>query len=486
MHAAHDHFATMDLASAEHERRELLALGATVVRAAPSTWPTMRDWFRRVKDVFGNSDEPSLIDARLAVLSSELRQTWLNACHIFADRQQKSPLRTAVSATAAGTSVEFGYERDLQPTDLEARCARAALPTHGWHSDHVLFSSAQSALTAILHWARSSGYWDERTPHLAFAGGYFETRQLLDVFRGRSMIWKCERSVDRLLGFTTTNCRTMLLEPIFYGDGANVFDLSAFERLWQKLASDAPDLLILDTTLTGPLFPLDRVLRVVRAEKAPVVVSFRSGLKLDQAGLELTNFGVASIHQRASQPTSSIGDELRRLRTVLGLGLTFDEISALEAPWIFDRSYFEAYAASVFKNNWELARALDRHNSLFAQVLHPQFAQPGCTWAHAPYCILRLPTDDPGLYSLLERIITSEAAKRGIQLDVGGSFGFRGDRFEVIVPKPGDDDVHLRIAMGARGGWSSRETIALMSEIALYPDMPALANAYMHVVESTA
>ena len=38
-------------------------------------------------------------------------------------------------------------------------------------------------------------------------------------------------------------------------------------------------------------------------------------------------------------------------------------------------------------------------------ILATQFARPDCSWAHAPYCVLRLRDDEPALYRFLERVI---------------------------------------------------------------------------------
>jgi hypothetical protein len=110
-----------------------------------------------------------------------------------------------------------------------------------------------------------------------------------------------------------------------------------------------PSLVILDTTLTGPTFPMSRMLEPLSGETAPVVINVRSGLKLDQAGLELVNVGILSVYTHIATRASLFADiaaSLRHLRTVLGLGLTLDEISTLEAPW-FLAAFARAQPGSI-------------------------------------------------------------------------------------------------------------------------------------------
>lgn len=464
----------------EWERRELLDLGEAIVTAMPSAWPSFQNWLSAVRGLSDEACASFSVEAALAALTMELRRLWLRFAHEKADTQIKSPLRTSTASTPAGVPLVYGYERGIQPHVLEDRCFAAAPAPNGWAADHVLFSSAQSALAAILHWASTSGFWDESSPHLTFAGNYFETQQVLNIFRRRSIGWSRDKSIG-VSPQPGRESRTILIEPVFYDEAANVFDLAAFHRAWPRMFSLAPGLAILDTTLTGPFFPIDELIEPLGGDDAPIVITFRSGLKLDQAGLEMVNVGIVSVYRHRTKLASThvdVAAQLRHLRTVLGSGLTFDEISTLEAPWFLNREYFHHHSQAVFDNNAHLARELLNRNRLFAQVLHPQFAQPNCRWAKAPYCVLRLPDSDHAQYRLLERVLAYEADRRGIYFDLGGSFGFRGHRFETVIPDPAMGSPFLRVAMGSRSTPSARAVIELLGQIAALPDFAHVMERY--------
>jgi hypothetical protein len=148
----------------------------------------------------------------------------------------------------------------------------------------------------------------------------------------------------------------------------------------------------------------------------------------------------------------------------------------LEAPWFLDRELARDYAGAVFENNALLAKRLAETLSdcagLFSQVSHPTL---GAGDADAPFVLLQLHEDSPENYRRLEEIIARAAKARQIRFDKGGSFGFRGHRFEAILPEAGEITPFLRVALGARKGWSRDGIIALLSEIARAKSIAELA-----------
>jgi len=464
-------------AGCERERRDLLELGEQIVARVPASRLAFQSWFDATR---GLSDEACVTftpEAALARLAAEFRRLWLKVAHKTADQHMRSPHHADAPITPSGAEVPYGYEREIRPTVLEERCTRYAPAPAGWSAAHVLFSSAQGGLASVLHWAQEDGIWTvDGAPHLTLAGNYFETQDLFGLFCGGELTWSKAKSLEPAGRTGGGPSRVMLIEPVFYDDGVNVFDIDAFRRVWAN--ADNPEretaLFVIDTTLTGPAFPLDEFLAALHP--GSIVIQIHSGLKLDQAGLELASVGIASIFcaDAKSPRAAEIAERLRKIRTATGVGLTLDEISVLEAPWFLDQGYFRRYTQAVFKNNAALATALSGKSSLFAQVLHPEFARADCPWAQAPYCVLRLRDATPENYELLERAIETECERRGLLFDRGGSFGFRSHRYETVTPAVGRGDRFLRIAMGARGGPSLNGIIELMRELSALPSVDKL------------
>jgi hypothetical protein len=105
-------------------------------------------------------------------------------------------------------------------------------------------------------------------------------------------------------------------------------------------------------------------------------------------------------------------------------------------------------------------------DGLFAQVSHPSLGVHDDGTGGAPYCLVQLADDRPENYQALEQLIAREAKARNLRFDKGGSFGFRGHRYEAILPEAGEITPFFRIALGARGGWSRDGIIEMLCEVA--------------------
>ena len=128
-----------------------------------------------------------------------------------------------------------------------------------------------------------------------------------------------------------------------------------------------------------------------------------------------------------------------------------------------------------FANNRLLAQSIGSGSAVFGPHCHPSRSVAG---AEAPFCALQLRDAAPARYRRLAEIVEQQSEQRGFLLTKGGSFGFRGHRFELIEPAPGQGDPFLRIAMGWRDGHSCRGLGELLGELAAHKSFEALDRAY--------
>ena len=89
--------------------------------------------------------------------------------------------------------------------------------------------------------------------------------------------------------------------------------------------------------------------------------------------------------------------------------------------------------------------------------------------AEAPFCAVRLRRGDDTAHRRLLEIVDAEVRRRGLRVTQGGSFGFRGHRYELIEPDHEDGVPFLRVALGFRGGPTLEGLIALFRELAARP-----------------
>lgn len=395
------------------------------------------------------SDAPGLAGGGADGAALELRRAWLARAHHPADSTLKSPCEGDVSPLPDGQSICFGYERELSPNVLESRAPLCYPVPPGWQSLRVLCRSGQAALSCLLHLVAHETTTLPLTVH--HAGRYFETTKLLDLW---------PRQVFAPSTGSPSHVDVLIGEPV-HCDGR--FGISIPTRLPR-----ARQALLLDTTMVGLQVDIAPWLETLEGSFAAV---FRSGLKLDQAGLELANVGIVQLFVRdgAKMQQSAMGAALESIRALTGGGLTLDELAALSAPWFLDRTYLEHYTGRVFANNAALARAIGTGSQLFEERSHPSLLSPD---AVAPFCAIRVREDDAAAQRRLLHRVESEIARRGLALANGGSFGFRGNRYELIEPEPQAGQPFLRVAMGYRGGPDRDRIIDLFRELAALPALP--------------
>jgi hypothetical protein len=417
------------------ERGELLVIEAMMRKTVPQLADALGAWRDDLEAGFKDAADPFAAERHLELATKSLRHIWLRTAASSTSKAYRSPAGTEMKVTQDGRFHDFGYERDLQPNALEGRCARFFADTGG--GDHVIFSSGQAAMTALLTYIAStrSGQEPLRVCHL---GAYFETRDLLSLFGSRFETVGPE-----------SGCEVVLAEPVWCdGETFGANDSAALAAFANR---KKPRAVVVDSTLAG----LDDDFLSLREALDPAVPLFRvhSGMKLFQAGLELADVGIVSVYRAAA------GDNLRHIRTLHGSGLRFADVAALDVPLFLDREATLVYERAVFANNAALARALAR-TALFGSSDHPSLCAAS---GRAPFCIFTL--RDPGAsYEDLERRILEGARRRGLVLDMGGSFGFRGHRFEVVRPE--GRAPFLRVALGRREGPSLQGVIALLDELA--------------------
>jgi hypothetical protein len=380
-------------------------------------------------------------DDDLEAAALALRRAWFHRAHKPADGTLKSPCAGTTVPMPDGDTVHFGYERDLDVSMLEDRGVLDYPTPDGWTSSRVLCRSGQSTLSCLLHLVTSRGA-PPAPLTLHHAGRYFESKALLEVW---------PRQVFRHVPGTASAVDILLGEPVFCDGRFGVSDPRALPR--------AQHALLIDATLVGTAVDLSPWFD--RFDGALVAV-FRSGLKLDQAGLELANVGITQLFVRDGT-SGAVADKLRRIRGLTGSGLTLDELAALSAPWFLDRTYLQDYTAAIFAHNAALGSAIGRESAVFEERSHPSLISAG---AKAPFCAVRLRSGDGASHRRLLEIVAAEVARRGLCATRGGSFGFRGHRDELIEPEHEDGVPFLRVALGFREGRSLEGLIALFQELA--------------------
>lgn len=404
----------------------------------------------------------------LDVLVAQLRRAWMATAHEHADITFRSPAADQPKLLPSRRTIAYAYERCLEENPLDVRLPAYRPVPAGWSARHLLFSSGMAALSGVMQTVPSLVGARSARPSLLVAAAYYETLDLVALGTHGCQARVVEDDASFAAECAAHPPDAAFIEPIVYDPWLRPFDV---ERAALDLAAlDEPPVLIIDSTLVGPSLPIARILD--EAPALPLVVQASSGLKLDQAGLELANVGIVSLYAPSARRTQldAAAERLRMVRRLNGTSLTIDTVALLDIPFFLDPATFYEYCTAVFEHNARLARAVAA-GGLFETIAHPALDARGLPWGQAPFVFFHLRDDDPARYAELERLVVEEAAARGLALERGGSFGFRGHRCEAIVLADAPRSGLFKIALGARSGPSVDGIIRLLVEIAAHPSV---------------
>lgn len=429
------------------------------------------------------------IERRLARLAWDIRTLLLSEVYACTARIQRSPPHARGHALPTSGRVEHTYERNLQPTALESRLARfAPAPPPGYRAHHLIFSSGMASISAFYQsFLRITKATAERPLAITNAGAYFETRVLFDLLSS-SVVRTTNLSDEDAI--VQTPADILHVETTRYDWDLEPLAISTLTRAAARCRRLA---IVVDTTLSGARFPVDTLLRrLAPLPNAPaLVVQLASGLKLHQEGLELANVGLMTIYERVSTAASSRGDFvprfvdfLRKMRTILGVCPSLETVASLEKASFFldpTRRTETSHADRVFAANAKLARSVPT-GGLFERIAHPARSRRADTAAVAPFVVFHLREDDLDNHGLLLGVLAFEARRRRLDFSAGSSFGFRGHRYECIVPNLHERRALFKVALGSRPGPFQHEVIRLIDELARYPSFARLRAAYPEIV----
>ncbi|MDJ0626710.1 MAG: hypothetical protein QNJ44_00510 [Rhodobacter sp.] len=431
----------------EHER--LLRIARHMAEFAGSDgWPCLT-----------TLDSSLETDQDLQTMTSEIRARYLEGLSEITSRRWRTPPDgIAMPFPGGGEPYAYTYDRQHPPKALESRMTTTE------QTGVMLCSSGMAALNVVFQ--AFNFLMDRRRTLVAFAS-YFETLSLLRIgpfsdrwSRARSETELSELIMDGKVGI-------VLLEPVHYN-----WQLVATD--WTDIVTalsdcDHPPIVVLDTTLSGDCAMQTSLIERLRSV-TPALICIRSGIKLDQQGLELANLGIVEFWCDDPQLLEKVGSTLKTCRSICGATLTWPDACALAPEPIFGPESFRTYSGLVFETARDLFDRLKQSGELFASVSHPEPPWP------APLVVMELADGGSDNYRDLATLLDHEQRRRGLHWQMSGSFGFRTHRYETILPeellRPGETHSGaLKIAAGCYAGARHEGIIELLLELSSYPDL---------------
>ncbi|MFC1776405.1 hypothetical protein ACFL3I_03575 [Pseudomonadota bacterium] len=482
------------------EALDLLAIADTLTAANAKLGKELDGWRQRVNDLLAGPVKNDLAtEWQLEELAMDFRYQWITLAHSVVAGAMRSPPSDHLPLLPISRSSYFLYERILTP-EHEKNLKRTTPEIPGWQMEITFFSSGMAAITAAITVMRrvKNKYRrdDGRALQLDMFGGYFETLKLLDLLSSSDL--RCQSFQDEqvlLDRFASGETDILFLELIAYDWKQTVIDPVRLMEALAKRPENRPWILMVDTTLLGPLCELEPVLAACGEKKPVLVMEIRSGLKLEQVGLEFSNVGIIKILTPADLDTTDYMDAkqlhkaLSFSRGKMGLSLSLSQVAILDAPWMFHPEWTLKHTQAVMDNNRRLALALSGITGLFSRLNHPALGpRCGLSWAESPLVVMEFHAseDNEENERFLLAVIIHEVRKRKLVFQLGASFGFRHHRCEIIKDagfskSNGKYRRFFKMAMGSRSGPSLDGIIELMQELATFPDFKALRGAYSQI-----
>lgn len=465
------HEGLFDLALERELLDEMMSSAISQAHDDASMWVELRDRVRRIDTTEATSAEKRLDGAAMAIRSLLLRRGHeMERSHLrSADLRAERKLPESGALTQA-------YERSAGSSKLESRLGSCE-SVDGWTHRSVAFSSGMAALGQTLMTARYASGAPGGDTVIATWSSYFETDALLALQYGEHGFVKLQDIAKIAAELGGRRPDILIVEPVRYNWELDVTEPSALVSALRDPRT-SPTVLVVDKTLS-PTWPTRSLMRALSAGGGPqVVFEVRSGLKLDQQGLEIANLGVVEVFVRDGGEANAdrVTDMLLLARTTTGTGLSRAALVSLDTPFLLDRSWRERHGGAVLMQNaWFANRAADFEGGIIQEVVHPSLR--GAPGGHAPFVVMKVATDDLGDHGLLLAAMRELLGEKDAAVAHGSSFGFRGTRYETIIPRAADAVGLFKVAVGSRSGPSLGALIDVMRHLSAFPSFTAMRRA---------
>lgn len=358
-----------------------------------------------------------------------------------------------------GTHSQYSYAYDRQH---RAACLEARLGFRFADGGTMLFSSGMSAIGCVASTVRF--LLRKEAPSVALAASYFETLTLFRLAGFRGNAFRCigHDAIDEAIA--NKQIDVLYIESVEYN-----WDLraQAWPRILEALRqSSRPPIVVIDETLSPYCPAASAAAHEMKALGVPLVIFVRSGIKLDQQGIEVANVGIVewSRSSESARFTQQFSDALDACRIVSGSGLSRYSSVCLASHAFLDPGSTQSYSALLARSNGEFRKAVAVTGEIFA-------SKSECEGSAVAMSFFTLRERSAESHAKLAEVITFESARRCLGLVMSGSFGFRDDHFETILPseqpRVGEPAVGvLKVATGAYMGTRFWKFVDLINEIA--------------------
>lgn len=274
----------------------------------------------------------------------------------------------------------------------------------------IVFNSGMAALNSAITIAHNI----VRGPINTYFA-YFETESLL-----REIVRDFQRN-DTAQEFNSNlrkNNIAFLENPICSMDKYNI----NYNDLYNTLSLDKHKIYVLVVDSTLELEEDSNFFKLLKLPYPVIIFKLRSGQKLDQLGLELTNIGIVEVYSNVSDEHHHfITELLRNYRTVSGMSVNTDTYFRLSTK-VINMEDIKKYKRAIQRNAYSMFTEISNKDSNLFNIKYK---------IGMPFIYLTPKSSHFDLKLWIDNLIKSVSSKEGY-IPYGTSFGFRHTRLEII------------------------------------------------------
>ncbi|WP_194749048.1 PLP-dependent transferase [Staphylococcus chromogenes] len=393
-------------------------------------------------------------------LTLKIRRYWSEKKCSLSLNYLKSPHLNNENLLKLNKSTYFEYERGIPLSKIEKKWQYII---EGVANKTVLFSSGMSAIDSVLRTLINTKK-KKKVKILCFCA-YFETISLLKLYDHSHLdiiFIEKENEVKEILKKDTVDI--LFIEPTKYNWNLDNINISNLLNMINKYNRKNLTYVVTDTTLHGENSIIESWIKnSLKDNNFLFFIDIKSGLKLNQLGLELSNLGIVNIYSNSKRYNVllSLADSLKSVRVITGSNLSFFELCLLDSNFLGNSDYIKNYQEKIFENNSFFANNLNE-GGFIKKIVFPRDSNINLL---TPFLFIHLYNNDD--YENIMNYVKESFEKKGMFPPIGNSFGFRETRLELIETKDEIPIKVIKIACGTYKGASLLLLLEIFNELSL-------------------
>lgn len=356
--------------------------------------------------------------------------------------EYRSPIYKVSSSSINSTNYTYDYERTIKYRNLEEKFHSKSLYLDGFT---LFYRSGMSTITSIINLILKFYKSITCVSHI----GYYESVLLLN---------DCKQYISNL-DFNVCSSGVGANAEFYFIEFVKAnfkFDTIDFSDILNQLPQKSNKLVfvVFDISFLGDSFNFDEVLRLLKNYRRLIIIFFRSGLKLDQQGLELINLGILSLYLTSDlyYIKNSLLDFMQENRSRTGLSLSLmDSFILNDIITMRDTTYSKKILTNT---SYFISQLKISELSFVSEVICANVEYANIDYHSTPYFFIKLKDADEKDYINLCKLIKYEFLKVGLEINFRTSFGFRNISFEYVKNRNIKNSEVLKIAPGVMRGYA--------------------------------